>query len=336
MDLLKYWYHGDVFEIVPLKASVLVLQQDVHQSLMAKRVYGGPGTDGTYFSNLWFNLKNEHLLLGICFGHPLQKFNGVERLLWLLESLCFQAFMMSLFCKEDGSYEFYESIIVGLVVTPYKMILRIILEAPCLEKYEHHFDKDGKLVVDDEEEKVSYKCCEYMSYCFRSLATVLALLLSLFWLSAAIAQEEVSRSAFDEDEDAVRREWCNTNYPGGNCPVPGEGGAPGERPAASEEFRLYILAFLQAITMSFLVFSPMIWVSLTYFRWNLDKKVFDTKWATNFPNEKIVSYTDVALKLIPSAGSDFKPEMIEYFALPETGTEASAGTGTSGVQLQTI
>lgn len=102
--------------------------------LTRKETYGLPGCDGSIWSNIICSGKEEHLLFAILYANVLHPFTRFERVVWLFDALAFQLFLISLFLRDDGSYEGWESIVVSLCVFPYKLLLRAIIECPCFEQ----------------------------------------------------------------------------------------------------------------------------------------------------------------------------------------------------------
>jgi len=68
-------------------------------------MYGNPGTDGTWMSNFWSQVKNEHPILSIFLIHPEHPFTGPERFLVLFCTLCFSLFLTVSILAHDHSLD---------------------------------------------------------------------------------------------------------------------------------------------------------------------------------------------------------------------------------------
>jgi len=62
------------------KSGKQVWQHDLVAILVLRRKYGLPGSKGTFMSNLWQWVKQEHPLLSTFFANPYHPFSGGERI----------------------------------------------------------------------------------------------------------------------------------------------------------------------------------------------------------------------------------------------------------------
>ena len=90
-------------------------EEQLKDYLVWDRVYGNPGTDGTFLSNYLFRLKNDHPVLGIFFCHPLHPFSRVERVLSLFVTSCFALMLSCFFNSDKSNFSTVERVIVNVV-----------------------------------------------------------------------------------------------------------------------------------------------------------------------------------------------------------------------------
>ncbi len=69
--------------------------------LTNERVYGYPGTKGTFMSNFWQFVLNSHPLLSILFVHPLHPFTRMKRIIVFLCSFSFAIAVSFIFVSTD-------------------------------------------------------------------------------------------------------------------------------------------------------------------------------------------------------------------------------------------
>ena len=116
------------YEVDELNAYTLM--RDFEKSMVNNKVFGAPGTNGSFQSNLWAYIQQEHYILGMLFTNPLDPFTRRERQIFFVNTFSF-LFMLAAACSEIGD-PMVEAIIIALLIEPYKIILRFIAECPCL------------------------------------------------------------------------------------------------------------------------------------------------------------------------------------------------------------
>jgi hypothetical protein len=70
------------------QASTIVDQTTLENMLVMGKVYGNPGTDGSWWSNFKFFVLNKHPILGIFYAHHEHPFSRKERLAALFATTC--------------------------------------------------------------------------------------------------------------------------------------------------------------------------------------------------------------------------------------------------------
>ena len=99
------------------------------------KTYGAPETDGSFLSNWMALIQVEHEVLAIFRGHALDPFTRNERLIFLFNSLAF-LFVVAMLLKTVEIRLVYRSLITAILLSPYKMLLRILAECPCFYRGE--------------------------------------------------------------------------------------------------------------------------------------------------------------------------------------------------------
>eukprot|EP00466_Bigelowiella_natans_P000749 jgi/Bigna1/74435/fgenesh1_pg.29_\ len=92
--------------------------------------YGYPGTDGTFMSNFWAFLSQEHTLLSLRYANPVHPFSRRERLLFVFNSITWLFFLSALFANIDTHWAL-SAFFVALLTVPYNMIMRYLMECSC-------------------------------------------------------------------------------------------------------------------------------------------------------------------------------------------------------------
>jgi hypothetical protein len=247
------------------------LLHELRMMLIRKDAYGLPGTDGSYLSNLWALLKEEHLLLGVMFANKESDFSPVARGIWLFNALAWQLFVMSWFIKTDGTYAFWESIVVSCITLPYKAIIRYFAERPFVESWYNSPDADGDK---------SINCKKYIAQFIGHIGTTFFTILSVFYIGAAMAKEVV-----EEDKQQDRYNSRNDRYkkdPSNNRDPDDDDQDPTDRMAVFLQYYAY------SVCMSFCVFSPALWIVMAFLKRYHDRKYFEDSWAHLFSKDEPV------------------------------------------------
>mmetsp|Transcript_108 Transcript_108/g.184 ORF Transcript_108/g.184 Transcript_108/m.184 type:complete len:325 (-) Transcript_108:82-1056(-) len=71
--------------------------------LASKRVYGLPGTNGTFYSNYVAYSHQNHILLAMWYAHPQHTFSRKERYVFFINSILWLFFVTSLFSLSNGN-----------------------------------------------------------------------------------------------------------------------------------------------------------------------------------------------------------------------------------------
>jgi hypothetical protein len=140
------------------------------------------GTDGEFKTIFYTYVKYSHTLLSVFYEHPLHPFSRRERILFLFTVMGWMFFIAAIFATSDTSAEI--SIIVNaLIVIPFKMLVRYLLECPCL--YNGGFTNHDFAV---KQKRVSIvAAASWLVECFGSLVSAgLCCLSIIFWVAGGI------------------------------------------------------------------------------------------------------------------------------------------------------
>jgi hypothetical protein len=198
---------------------------------------------------------------------------------------------MSFFIKEDGTYEMWESAVVGAVVLPYKLILRSIMECSCIENMHNEHEKT---VTTNEEPSVLDSVVRFMG----GVGSVLVFFLSIVFIAFGIAFEINTRETYyDDNQDEYktrnnrRRDNNCGNPPGGpnppdtncgNLPEMDEPLPPSEDSAA---IAVYLQYFGYSCISSLLIFTVCVLVFISYAKSWHDQEMFLSKFGHIFPDD---------------------------------------------------
>ena len=100
--------------------------------LIRQITYGLPGTNGSFWSNVFAYILTEHDLLSIFLTHPLDPFTRYKRVVYFYITFVFLLSMTQVFSQPDGDGHVVLGIIASVLVEPVKFILRRAIECPCI------------------------------------------------------------------------------------------------------------------------------------------------------------------------------------------------------------
>jgi hypothetical protein len=133
--------------------------------------YGMPKTDGTFNSNLYRWILNEHPIISICCADWSHPFGKCDRIMVLISTLSWSfmwaAIMESIFRGNDTATDTAKGLIISLITSIYEIYLVCLLTCPCVRRS-------------------SSRCLKCICCCIGYAVALQMLLYSLFWLLIGI------------------------------------------------------------------------------------------------------------------------------------------------------
>jgi len=133
----------DIYTAANLRPIDIIME--LFTMLKADKMYGQPGTDGSFWSNITETIKNDNDVLSIFKLNKAHPFNKQERMIFLGISIFLNMMVNSSLGTVEGINKTLGSLIVSLALVAIKKLLRFVYEAPCMSHDSAASDlRDGK------------------------------------------------------------------------------------------------------------------------------------------------------------------------------------------------
>lgn len=121
---------GEVYTAQNIRAIDVIME--LFTMLKADKMYGQPGTDGTFWSNILETIKNDNDFISIFYLNKAHPFGKVERMVYFALCIFLNMVINSQMGLIEGINKNLVSLLVSVVLVIVKKLIRCVYEAPCM------------------------------------------------------------------------------------------------------------------------------------------------------------------------------------------------------------